>query len=306
MSEQALDVLRSVGARVFERGWLSSNNVLFAEAGATTVVDTGYAIHAQMTMALLSDALGGRPLQRIVNTHLHSDHCGGNAALQGHWECEAWVPQASFDVVRRWDESVLTYAETGQLCPRFEAHRAIAPGECLSLGGLMWEVHSAPGHDPDAVMLFEPTHRVLISGDALWEHGVAIIFPELEGLPGFDEALRALGAIEALAPNVVIPGHGAPFTAIGPALEQSRLRIEGFAANPSKHDAYAMRALLMFHMLEQHAAERHELEGWVRATPLLQRPNEEEDREARLQGALSRLLRDGTLIATGSRLTIPN
>lgn len=59
MSEQVLDVLRSVGARVFERGWLSSNNVLFAEAGATTVVDTGYAIQAQMTMALLSDALGG-------------------------------------------------------------------------------------------------------------------------------------------------------------------------------------------------------------------------------------------------------
>ena len=49
------------------------------------MVDTGYCIHAEQTLALVEAALQGAPLQRIVNTHLHSDHCGGNALLQQRW-----------------------------------------------------------------------------------------------------------------------------------------------------------------------------------------------------------------------------
>ena len=68
--------------RVFDRGWLSSTNVLcLGEAPA--LIDTGHAKHAARTVALVREALGGQPLARIAHTHLHSDHCGGNAALQG-------------------------------------------------------------------------------------------------------------------------------------------------------------------------------------------------------------------------------
>ena len=51
------------------------------------LVDTGYATHAPQTLALVQQALGARPLDLIVNTHLHSDHCGGNALLQAAWPC---------------------------------------------------------------------------------------------------------------------------------------------------------------------------------------------------------------------------
>ena len=68
--------------RVFERGWLSSNNILFTGPGPATLVDTGYLTHAAQTLALVERALDGQPLERLINTHLHSDHCGGNAALQ--------------------------------------------------------------------------------------------------------------------------------------------------------------------------------------------------------------------------------
>jgi glyoxylase-like metal-dependent hydrolase (beta-lactamase superfamily II) len=70
---------------VFERGWLSSNNILFVGEDETALVDTGYATHAEQTLALVGSALGSRPLDRVLNTHLHSDHCGGNAALQLHY-----------------------------------------------------------------------------------------------------------------------------------------------------------------------------------------------------------------------------
>ncbi|HEY9024504.1 MAG TPA: MBL fold metallo-hydrolase, partial [Burkholderiaceae bacterium] len=74
----------SLGLTVLERGWLSANQAVFAACGdaPTTVVDTGFCAHADQTLALVDHALGGAPLGRIVNTHLHSDHCGGNAALQ--------------------------------------------------------------------------------------------------------------------------------------------------------------------------------------------------------------------------------
>ena len=78
--------LARIGVTVFERGWLSSNNILITgQRGDTALVDTGYAAHAELTVALVDAALQGAPLTRILNTHLHSDHCGGNAALHARW-----------------------------------------------------------------------------------------------------------------------------------------------------------------------------------------------------------------------------
>ena len=53
--------------RIFERGWLSANNILFIDDDETAVVDTGYLLHAPQTLALLGHALGGRPLDRQQN-----------------------------------------------------------------------------------------------------------------------------------------------------------------------------------------------------------------------------------------------
>ena len=70
------------GVTVFERGWLSSNNVLLTAPDRTVLIDSGYAIHSDQTSSLLRRALGTRGLDFLFNSHLHSDHCGGNAALQ--------------------------------------------------------------------------------------------------------------------------------------------------------------------------------------------------------------------------------
>ena len=67
---------------VLERGWLSSNNILLFEGDRAILVDTGYVSHAEQTVALVRSALDGRRLTDIVNTHSHSDHIGGNAAVQ--------------------------------------------------------------------------------------------------------------------------------------------------------------------------------------------------------------------------------
>ncbi len=262
-------LLRQLGAQVIQRDWLSANQTVFATADApATVVDTGYALHADMTLRLVERALAGRPLARIVNTHLHSDHCGGNRALQQRHAVQTLVPMPSLEVARRWDEARLTYRLTGQQCERFTVDGGIAPGGELLLGEAVWQVHAAPGHDPDAVLLFEPQTRTLISGDALWEDRLAIIFPELQGRDGFGPARRTLALIEGLAPRCVIPGHGAPFGDVAAALAASRRRLEAFERDPARHAQHAARALVMFHMLEHRVRGRADLEHWLVRTPV--------------------------------------
>ena len=184
------------GLTVLERGWLSSNNVLIhatAGEGGALLVDTGHLNHAAQTCALVRHALAGRPLRGIVNTHLHSDHCGGNAALQREFGVPLSVPPGQAASVRHWDERALSYLATGQRIERFRIDAVL--GQALVAGGREWQVLPAPGHDPHSVMLFDARGGVLLSADALWENGFGIVFPEIAGEPGFDDVAEVLDAI---------------------------------------------------------------------------------------------------------------
>jgi glyoxylase-like metal-dependent hydrolase (beta-lactamase superfamily II) len=174
------DIRLPNGLQVIERGWLSSNSMLFLGARSSALVDSGYCTHARQTTALVAAALRGRTLDRLVNTHLHSDHCGGNAALQQLYPAvRTLIPPGLSGAVAHWDPVALGYAPTGQLCPRFGFDGHVLPGTEIELADTMWQVHAAPGHDPDSVILFEPRSRTLISADALWENGFGVVFEEL-------------------------------------------------------------------------------------------------------------------------------
>ena len=111
-----------VGMHVLERGWLSSNNIVFIDDERTAIVDTGYKSHEEQTLQLVQALLAGRPLDAIYNTHLHSDHCGGNHVLQTHFPAvRTFVPAAEFNRVQNWERSQLTFEATGQRCERFRA-----------------------------------------------------------------------------------------------------------------------------------------------------------------------------------------
>lgn len=260
-----------LGLVVIQRDWLSANHVVFPESdlAPATVVDTGYGRHAAMTLALVDHALAGGAVKRVVNTHLHSDHCGGNHALQHRDpEVQVWIPSASHAAASAWDPSRLSYAATGQFCERFRVDGALLAGDQISLGQAVWQVHAAPGHDPDAVLLFEPQTRTLIAGDALWEDRLAIIFPELDGQDGFGPTSRTLDFIEELAPQTVIPGHGPVFHDVEAALQASRRRLKTFAQSPGRHTKHAARALLMFHLMELQSVELKVLLSWLERTPI--------------------------------------
>lgn len=260
-----------VGMTVLERGWLSANNIVFqalpGDTEGAAVVDTGYAAHAQQTVDLIAATLQGQPLARILNTHLHSDHCGGNAALQAAYpQVQTFIAPGQAAQVQSWDEAALSYAPTGQECPRFAITATLLPGSTVQLSGLDWQIHAAPGHDPHSVVLFEPASRTLISADALWENGFGVVFPEIEGIAAFDEVAATLDLIEQLQPQTVVPGHGSVFADVGAALAVARKRLNGFVQSPERHASYAAKVLLKYKLLEWQSIDLHDLQTWLQNT----------------------------------------
>lgn len=255
------------GVTVFERGWLSSNNVLL-DGDEPVLVDSGYVTHAAQTVDLVERELEGRSLALLVNTHLHSDHCGGNAALQERYAAlRIEIPPGDAEAVAQWDEAALSFRATGQRCPRFRAEGVLVAGQRRRLGMHDWEIHSAPGHDPHSVVLFEPGSRTLISADALWENGFGVIFPELLGEPSFDEVAATLDLIETLNPRTVIPGHGGVFGDGAAALDRARRRLDGLISDPRKHARHAFKVLIKFKLLEAQYMPELEWHAWRDETP---------------------------------------
>ncbi len=264
------DRLEAAGATVFERGWLSSNNVLFAAASGSgsgaTLVDSGYWTHQSQTVELTRRALGSGRLDCVLNTHLHSDHCGGNAALHEAFGCRIAVPSGEFEKVQAWDEESLTYRPTGQHCPRFHCDAVLSPDDSVPLSGRAWRVLASPGHDPESIMLYEPDLRLLISADALWEDGFGVVFPELEGHDAFEHVRSTLNLISSLPVEWVIPGHGKPFTSVAAAIDRAQDRLRRFESDPRRHAAHAAKVLIKFHLLEVQAESVAALDAWLDGT----------------------------------------
>lgn len=257
-----------------ERDWLSSNHLLGSSASGNVLVDSGYCTRRDMTLQLVAQALAGAPLHRIVNTHTHSDHVGGNSALQARYGCRISIPLQESEAIEQWQEEKLHYGTLGQSCDRFTADDYFDCGDSLDIGGLEWQALGSPGHDMDSLLLYQPEHRILVSADALWEHGFGIVFPELFDEPGFAAQAATLAMLENLDVEIVIPGHGPMFSDFRPALGRARQRLAYFQANPERHALLAMKVGLSFMLLDRGRMSLANLETTYGRLPLIQQIND--------------------------------
>jgi glyoxylase-like metal-dependent hydrolase (beta-lactamase superfamily II) len=260
------------GLLFFERGWLSSNSILLDDGKSAVLIDSGYVTHSTLLLTLLSGHLESRPLTHLVNTHLHSDHCGGNNAIQSQFpSVQTLIPYGLVNSVRHWDTDLLSYEDTGQLCPRFRADAPLRTGDVYVWSGFEWQVHAAPGHDHDALLFFNPVHRILISADALWGNGFGIVFPEVLGGQGFSEVEATLKVIEELNPLIVLPGHGPIIQDVPECLARAHSKLNYFVQSPLIHASHAAKVLLKFKLLELQSVALSDFKAWVIRTPLLVR-----------------------------------
>ena len=295
------------GVVLLERGWLSSNNVLICGRHRCALVDSGYATHAAQTQALVEAALQGRPLDLLLNTHLHSDHCGGNATLQQRFPAlTTLIPPGQARFVSPWDPQALSYLPTGQICPRFVYNDVLQPGSETVLGDTLWQIHAAPGHDPNSVILFEPVSRLLLSADALWGNGFGVIFPELDGDDAFAEVADTLDLIESLSPRLVIPGHGPLFDDVEDAIVRARRRLDSFVADPVRHLRYAAKVMVKFKLLDAQSVSGDTLLAWARSADLLVRLHQADPGSALfadwLAALVDELARGGAALRVGQQI----
>jgi glyoxylase-like metal-dependent hydrolase (beta-lactamase superfamily II) len=255
--------------RVIVRGMLNCNQVVLLAPGDNVVIDSGYCTHRERTLELVAGpgGLDGEPLERLINTHCHTDHMGGNAALASALGCRVTIPEGEAKNVRPWTDATGSLGRFGHRADPFNFDDTLRPGDRFDGAGFEWQVHGAPGHDMEALMFFEPRRRILVSGDALWRNGMGIVWPEKGANGALEAALETLARIERLDPAVVIPGHGEPFEDVGQAIARSRSRLTAFGADPAKNARHVLKALFTFALLERESMPFSEIAEYLARVP---------------------------------------
>jgi glyoxylase-like metal-dependent hydrolase (beta-lactamase superfamily II) len=237
---------------VFVRDWLSANQVVLRGRDGGVVIDSGYGKHAPLTLALVASRMGldGAPLAKLVNTHCHSDHMGGNAALRRAYGCPIAVPAGEAPLIEAWDEQRLLLGYADQRAEQFAVDETLQPGSVHVWGDLEWRLLAAPGHDMAALVFFNDEHGILISGDALWQNGYGFVMPPEIDASAMPATRATLDMIAGLDVRWVIPGHGEPFGDVGAALERAFRRTAAFEADTLRLARHALKVVLVFALLD--------------------------------------------------------
>lgn len=184
----------------------TSNCVVLHDRDAATVIDT---------LLLPSMAAGIRvELARrqsraalVVNTHPHADHVGGNTAML---DASVVAHPVTADSIGR------LAADPSLLVDLFPAHadelrhialrvpEAVDPAALQCAPGIDL-VALGPAHTPIDLAVYIPAKEVLIAGDLCFNQITPLALPGHAHVRGW---LEAVDALVALAPCVVIPGHG--------------------------------------------------------------------------------------------------
>ena len=122
---------------------------------------------------------------------------------------------------------------------------------------------AAPGHDMGALVFYNPEHRILVSGDALWENGYGFVMPRAVDPQALPATRATLDMIAALDVNVVIPGHGDVFTDVAAAIDRAYRRTEAFEADDERVARHALKVVLTFRLLACRSMPLADLPSYV-------------------------------------------
>ncbi|MCB8988565.1 MAG: MBL fold metallo-hydrolase [Ardenticatenaceae bacterium] len=243
-----------------QRGWYNSNSVLITGPDGAAIVDTGHRGGANDLLALIQEeGVDPTSVRLIVNTHSHWDHHGGNRALQG----VSGAPIAMSATTAAWlgsDERWLTWLDYfGEKANGTQADVVWQDGDEVDLVGLRFQVFAAPGHAPDAITLYQPDGRLLISADALHENDCGVINVAVHGDGALDAATATIERFRGLPVDVALPGHGRLIEDVPASLDAVAQRLAGFRADPSLLAWHLSRRVFMVYLMVRQPIERYDL-----------------------------------------------
>jgi glyoxylase-like metal-dependent hydrolase (beta-lactamase superfamily II) len=247
-------------------------NAWAVRAGAGFVLfDTG--MHepdspAQLQRALEMCHLRLEDVRLVVCTHAHSDHYGQAATIVERAGCELWMHPNHEHMLRTARDPEAALARRLEIARqsgvpeeplrRFAAERkrrgsgiaAIVEPDLALLEGVTidtdlgaWTVYETPGHAPSHVCLFQPEHRLLISGDHLLGR-ISLFFDYGYSPDPVGEFMRSLDVVQELDARLCLPGHGRTFTDVRAHIEGNRELVRERLAKA--HAAITDEALTAF------------------------------------------------------------
>ena len=228
------------------------NLYALADGDGWTIVDTGVSTDATAAAwhQLLPDALGGRPIDRVLVTHMHPDHVGMAGWLTRKFDCRRWMtrleyltcrvlvadtgreaPEDGVEFYRRagWDDDALEHYRArfggfGKGVYRLpDSYRRIVDGETIRIGEHDWTVVVGRGHSPEHACLHCPALRLLISGDQVLPRisSNVSVFPTEPDADPLGDWLDSLERIRRTLPDdvLILPSHNEPFNGLHARLE---------------------------------------------------------------------------------------
>ncbi len=154
------------------------------------------------------EAMGARRIEKILLTHIHSDHCAGALALRQRCGAKIGIHRSRAGYLGGED---FQYDD----------------GDRIAFGGGELQVLHTPGHESGHCCFYESGDRVLFSGDHILGYGTAVIRP-----PDGDmaEYMRSLEKLLEFKISLILPGHGPlvgkPEAKIREYIEHRRMREE--------------------------------------------------------------------------------
>jgi glyoxylase-like metal-dependent hydrolase (beta-lactamase superfamily II) len=239
-----------------------------------TLVDTGMQLPdtAADWQNALAGTLAGRPVLRVICTHMHPDHIGMAGWLTRQYDCRLWMTRLEYVTCRMlvadtgrdappdgvrfyraagWDEDALEHyrARFGGFGKAVHAlpdsYRRVVDGEEVSIGGRTWRAVVGRGHSPEHLCLHCPQLKVMISGDQVLPRisSNVSVFPTEPDANPLTEWLESLAAIRSRVPDdvLVLPSHNEPFRGLHARLEallegheQRLIRVHAVLSPPQR------------------------------------------------------------------------
>lgn len=229
-----MDVEVATGIRRLSQGVV--NFYLIEDGGRFTLVDAGAPRDWDLLAATLSRlGAGVEDLEAVLLTHAHSDHTGFAEHARTGAGAAIWVHGAD-EAVAKGAKPPKNSAGLARYLLRLEAYRTLislsrrggskivpvvevstfVDGQTIDVPGRPRVVHT-PGHTAGSSAILLEDRRVVMTGD------VVVMRNPLTGRTGpqimpsglnldTDQALASLGAIEDLPADLLLPGHGEPWT----------------------------------------------------------------------------------------------
>ncbi len=297
------------GFYFFERGWLNGNH--FAYVGDEIVlIDTGYLPSLPHTEKMLAQVgVSFDRVHRIVSTHSHCDHIGGNAKIQAATGCRIAMHPIQKRIIDDRDDWATWARYYEHEAEFFRVDDTIQEGDELAVGPLRFQVFHVPGHAPGMLAFYEPQRKILLSSDAVWDGDVGVLNTHVDGTIAPWLALDSARRLAALDVQVLYPGHGPAITDPRRAFERAIKKIERLIEDRQALGWDQLKKMLLYFLLMRGSIREENLFSRLMATPWFMDPIRRYlggDAEACYQQVMEELLERGlvTLVAGAYRPTL--